>query len=218
MKKKIIKGVLLLAMAVLFLTGCSRNNVEGYVEGVLNATYKGDYAKYIHLTKCSQSEAQNLHTERIDECMKALEDLQISDDLKEQYRQFFQKELETVRFTVNGKKKEKGGYNVEVSVEPYSMFQGVDQELEQKVDKYSTEVTEAALKGTPFPDENQLREKVYELLLEILNDHMNHITYGEAETINIHVTEGKYQSYSIDGSELKKLDKKLVNLKELGLE
>lgn len=218
MKKKMIKGMLLLVLAVLFLTGCSRNNVEGYVEGVLNATYKGDYAKYIHLTNCSQSEAQNLHTERIEECMKVLEDLQLSDDLKEQYRQFFKKELETVRFTVNGKKKEKDGYTVEVSVEPYSMFQGIDQELEKKVDEYSTEVTEEALNGTPFPDENQLREKVYELLLEILNDHMNHITYGEAETVNIHVTEEKHQSYSIDSGELKKLDKKLVNLKEMGLE
>ena len=143
--------------------------------------------------------------------------MEISDELKEGYRTLFDRLLVDVHYSVKKEKKKEDHYTVEVNVEPYSMFEGVEEELDQAVDTYYTQVTEDALLGKSIPTDDQARQKVYELLLDILNDRMNQITYGKEESITIHVTKKDGHTFSIHADDLEKLDGVLIHMDSLGL-
>ena len=207
----------LLAVLCLLCACGVRANLSAYVESTLNAAYKNSYKSYMRMTDCSEESAKKLHSNRLATCMSYVEKAGISDELQERYRKFFENYLGSVHYSVTQVKKGKKTHKVTVKVEPYSMFTDIEQELSEAVDDYYTEVTtSAAVSGTALPNNQEAREKVYELLLNILENHMQHITYGEEKKITVRVTEGEKNQFSINKDDLKKVDNILLDMTALG--
>lgn len=216
--KRNLRVMITILVSVVFLAGCGvRVNAAAYVKSALDARYKNDCKEYIRITGCSEDDAQKQYEDRLEACMVTVSQAEISDELKEEYRKLFGRVLDAVRYSVEDAEKVDGGYIVKVQVEQYAMFDQIEEELSQAVDQYYTQVTEAALYGTTLPTDEEAREKVYELLLDILKDHMNHITYKDAVTIKIHVTKKDQKSYSIESEDLEELDCLLIDLESMGL-
>ena len=200
------------------LSGCGRRaNLSEYVKSTLDAAYKGSYKPYIRMTSCSGESAKQLHENRLNTCMSYVENAGISDELQEEYRKFFENYLGSVHYSVTQVKAEDKVHKVTVKVEPYSMFTDIEQELSDAVDDYYTDVTTSAVvSGTALPNNQEAREKVYELLLNILENHMQHITYGEEEELTVRVTEESTNKFSINKDDLKEIDNTLMDMTAMG--
>lgn len=218
-EKQDIRKIILAVLSALLLLGCSaKADAAGYVEGALNARYKADYEMYMDVTGCSQSDAEKIHEDRLNECMTVIESAGLSDELKEEYRVFFDRVLGSVHYTVGEVTEQDDVYAVQVTVEPYAVFQNIADELGISVDEYYTEVTEEALEGTALPSSEEVRQDVYAILLEILNNHMMHISYAEPITMTIHVSKDENDKYSISQDDLQELDSLLIDMESMGLE
>jgi len=218
-EKQEIKRVIVAILAALLLVGCgAKADVAGYVEGAFDARYKASYELYMDVTGCTQEKAEKLHTDRLAECMAVIEAAELSDELKSEYKDFFDRLLKAARYTVGEVTDEDGVYSVEVTAEPFAMFTNIADELSIFVDEYYTEVTEDALDGTAIPTTEELREEVYAILLEILNNHMNHISYAEPVTLTIHVTQSEDNTISMNPNDLHEFDQLLIDMESMGLQ
>ena len=170
------------------------------------------------VTGCSLEEAELVHEECLEECLAVIETAGLSDELKAEYKDFFERVLRNVSFQIGEVTQEDGIYFVQVTLEPYAMFENIAEELSISVDDYYTEVTEKALDGTGIPSSDEVREEVYTLLLEILNNHMNHISYAQPVVQTIRITENDEHKISIELEDLEKLHDILVDLESMGLQ
>ena len=217
--KQDIRKILLAILSVLLLTGCSaKADVASYVEGALKARYHAEYELYMDVTGCDLEKAEKIYQDRLNECMAVIESAELSDELKAEYRDFFDRVLKSARFSMGEVKEENDIYYVEVTVEPFAMFSNIADELSIFVDEYYTEVTEDALEGSDIPTTEELRDDVYEILLEILNNHMNHITYAEPVTMKLQVTQDEEGLVSINPVDFQKLDQLLIDMESMGLQ
>lgn len=217
-EKQDIRKIIMAVLATLLLVGCGANvNPAGYLEGALNARYKAEYELYMDVKGCSLEDAKLLHEECLNECMAVIESAGLSDELKVEYKEFFERVLRNVSFQVGDVTEEDGTYSVQVTLKPYAMFENIAEELSISVDDYYTEVTEDALEGTELPSSDEVREEVYTLLLEILNNHMNHISYAEPIIQTIEITQSDDHMISIDQDDLKELHSLLINMESMGL-
>ena len=216
--KQDLKKIILVMLATIFLVGCSgKSDPSAYLEGILNARYKAEYEQYMEMTGCSYEEAEQLYTDCLNEWMVVIEEAGISDELQEEYQDFFCRVLMNSKYSVQAVTEEAGVYSVQVSVEPMSVFQNIAEELSISVDAYYTEVTEGALEGAALPGNDEIREEVYRLLLEILNNHIKHISYAEPIVITVHLTEDEDHTFSVEPKDLQKLDDILIDMESMGL-
>lgn len=217
-EKQDIRKILLAVLSALLLVGCSaKADVAGYVEGAMNARYKADYELYMDVTGCDLESAEKLFKDRLSECMAVIESAELSDELEDEYRSFFDRVLKSVRYSVGNVTEKDDAYHVDVTVEPLNMFHNIADELGIFVDEYYTEVTEDALNGSAIPTESELREEVYKILLEILNNHMNHISYAEPVTVTLRVTQDKNNTILINPVDVQELDQLLIDMESMGL-
>ena len=74
----------------------------------------------------------------------------------------------------------------------------------------------AAASGTPLPNDQEAREKVYELLFQILEEHGANITYGEEKVVTIRVKKTGFKNFVIEKEDLQKLDNVLLDMTAMG--
>lgn len=215
---KICCSLLLIFLTILSTVGCgAKTDAMEYVSGSLDAAYKASYDTYMKVTGCEKKEAQKLHKRRLKECMSYVENANISEELQGKYRELFEDFLKSAFYSVDSVKKKNGEYLVSIKVNPYNMFSDIEEELGQAVDAYYEEVTaSAAASGTPLPNDQEAREKVYELLFQILEEHGAHITYGEEKVVTIRVKKTDFKNFVIEKEDLQKLDNVLLDMTAMG--
>lgn len=217
-RRRLWRSVFLILLIAVFMAGCgAKEDAAEYLAGRLDAAYKASYDAYIKITGCEKKEAQKLHERRLKACMSYVKNANISEGLQEKYQELFEELLKSVHYSVKSVKKENGEYLVCLEVEKYNMFSDVEEELGKAVDDYYKEVTtSAAVSGTPLPSDQEAREKVYELLFQILDYHREHITYGEKTDVTIHVKKKGIKKFLIDKENLEKLDNILLDMQAMG--
>lgn len=65
--KKFIACLLIMMMTASVLTGCTqRFDCSGYIKGMLDAMYKGDFARHVTDTQTSKEEVEKVYLDGID--------------------------------------------------------------------------------------------------------------------------------------------------------
>lgn len=191
--------------AVLFLSGCEAKytpeDAMAYVECVLDASYRGELDKYVELTDSTMEEARNMYQQNIDNVMEGtgIESLGLPEELKEQYREMAPELLALAKYEVTGAEEEENGFAVQVSIEPFSGYQDLEDELVSALEEEASGMTE-------MPDDAAINEMVYRNMFEILRDELKDPAYNEPQEYTIHVTEDDNHMYEVSEQELIDMD------------
>lgn len=191
--------------AALFLSGCEAKytpeDAMAYVECVLDASYRGELDKYVELTDSTMEEARNMYQQNIDNVMEGtgIESLGLPEELKEQYREMAPELLALAKYEVTGAEEEENGFAVQVSIEPFSGYQDLEDELVSALEEEASGMTE-------MPDDAAINEMVYRNMFEILRDELKDPAYNEPQEYTIHVTEDDNHMYEISEQELIDMD------------
>lgn len=207
MKKSGMLSVLLIAV-VMMLCGCggmSKEDAQSYLKSVLDASYKGEFGTYIEWTKSSQEEARKLYEANIDVAMQesGLESLGLSEELTANYRQLFEDTINLVKYKV-GEAEEVGDkeYVIQVTLEPFIGFEGVQEEAE-------TAVKEEIKNMPEIPDQTTINEMFYQKQYDLMAGKAASPEYGDEVTVEVTVKPDSNGVYFIDQSDMTALDEAL---------
>ena len=202
MKKRIS---LMIAMAVCFsmlLGGCGKKltteNAPDYVKSALDACYKAEFDTYMEFTKSTREEAEELYQTGLDTNMEAsgIVASSVGSDLQDQYRQLFADILSISKYEVGEAKEDGDGFTVEVTVEPFLMFNDLEQELPPFLE------TENAQTMT----DEELEQLVYQKMYELMSSKLEAPEYGEPQTVMVHIQPDSDGIQTIDEDDLAALD------------
>ncbi len=210
--KAIRKRNVLLTMAVVMvltmLAGCGMkpDDAKAYVQATLDAGYKADFDEYAKITDSTKEEAQKLFDNNIDTVTNSLRfsALGATEETTEKYRELLKEIFAKAKYTVGEAKEKEGGFEVEVKAEPMQIFSGVQDELLTKLQE------EVAKSGQSKEDEiNQL---AIDMLYDLLNEKLGSVTYGEPQSITVHVTKDSSNVWNITESDLQAVDAALFTI------
>ncbi len=196
---KVIVSVMLV-VAMMSLTACSlfKFDATGYVQAVLDASTRGEFEEYIKLTKSTEQDAQAEFDEVLDAFMTEFESVEISDDLKENYRQLYKEMLAKTKYTVSEATDSDGVYTVEVSVEPLNVFEGYKEETEAALTDYQNELTASYEDSGELPSEDEIVEETFKIVYDILKARVDDAAYNPAQKIAVTVAKNAEGYYTID--------------------
>ena len=204
MKKRGILALLLI-VAVSILCGCggmSAKDAQSYLKSVLDASYKGEFGTYIDWTKSTKEEAKKLYEANIDVAIEesGLENLGLSEELLANYKQLYEDVINLVQYEV-GEAEETGDkeYTIDVTLEPFIGFEGIQEETE-------TAVKEELTKMPEIPDQSTIDEMYYQKLYDVMAEKVAAPEYGDTVTVTVTVKPDSEGVYFIDQADMAALD------------
>lgn len=196
-------------MALMLFTGCGMkpDDAKAYVQATLDAGYKADFGEYAKITDSTEEEAQKLFDNNIDTVTNSLgfTALGVSDETTEKYRGLLKEIFAKVKYTVGEAKETDGSFEVEVQAEPMEIFSGIQDELVAKLQK-EVEKSDGQIK------EDEINQLAIDMLYDLLSEKLAEVTYGEAQTITVHVTKNSNNVWNITESDLQAVDAALFTI------
>lgn len=212
---KRLTGIVLLLVLSLSLVACggwSEDDAKGYVTGVLDSSYKEEFADYIKYTKKTEEEAQALYDENVqtvlDEANFAA--LGVSAETEEKLNQVLVSMMKQAEYKVESAKKVDKDFEVTVSFKPYQMrIEEITTNLEDELlSRLDVDTLSQQLMNGEITEED-IQQMSFDIYLEMLQENLDSPTYGDEETMTLHVKLDDKNVYYVDEAELRELDSKM---------
>lgn len=203
MKKKLSLIAIAGICCSLLLGGCGKKmtleDAPVYVQAALDARYKADYSGYMEYKKCEEYEASQIHENGLNEVLNTVKvgSASISTELRDQYRQLFTDLQALCKITVGEAEKDGDGFTVEVTAEPFAMFDGIDQSL---IDALGNEDPQT------LTTDEQIHQFIYEKMYALIVPRLSSPKYGEPETLTLHIQPDANKVQAILAEDLNALD------------
>lgn len=185
MKRK-IRAIVVCVVLCSMLAACGKKlDASGYLQAMLDLSYKGDSAAYVEMGLGTAEEADSLFERGIDSEMSFFkEKLNMSEELEADFRNLFKEIYGKAKYTVGEAKKQKdGSYVVEITYERLKVFEPALTSYNEKI--ASLPETWAALETAPTQEE--MLEDMTEILRDALRESIEGAAYEAQETLTIRI-------------------------------
>lgn len=216
--KKIAVLLLTFVLTLSILSGCgSKFDAGQYVQSVLDLSTKGDTKEYIKITNSSKEEAEQIYQDQLKAELTSLgieDSTAISEELQTKYEQLVKDLLATAKYEIGEVTEKDGNYTVKLKVTQALITKDINGKFDEQVKKYQDEITKSVSDGGEVPSEDEMTAKVYEILYNLLNENIQKITYGDEQTIEVHVNQ-KDNVYAIPEEDYDLFETALYSMEEL---
>lgn len=202
MKKRISLMITMMLCFSMLLGGCGKKltteNAPDYVKSALDACYKADFDAYMEFTGSTKEEAEELYQDGLNANMEVsgLIDSAVDEELQEQYRQLFADLLNVCKYTVGEAQEDGDGFTVDVTVEPFLMFDNLQEEL---LSLLST--VDASAMTT-----EEITQYTFEKMYELMSSKVAAPEYGDPETVTVHIQPDEDGIQTINEDDLMSID------------
>ena len=190
--KRVMKKMSALFAGVLVigtLAACAKFDASAYVKAILDNSYYNDPSGIVEQGIGTEEEASEIYEQGIDAQMDAmLTEVTISNELYDEYRQFYKDLYSSVKYTV-GEATEVDDDTIEVTVtyEKMNLFSDAMAVYEEKIIELVTAWTEAALLGEEVPTDEAMNEELFAVLKDCMIAELADVTYDAPATLTIRV-------------------------------
>lgn len=199
---------MVVVMSLTMLAGCGMkpDDAKAYVQATLDAGYKADFDEYAKITDSTKEDAQKLFDNNIDTVTNSLGfgALGATEETTEKYRELLKEIFAKAKYTVGDVKEKDGGFEVVVNAEPMQIFSGVQDELVTKLQE------KVAKSGQP--KEEEINQLAIDMLYDLLTEKLASVTYGEPQSVTVHVTKDSNNVWNITESDLQAVDAALFTI------
>ena len=207
-RKRNVSLAMVVVMALTMLAGCGMkpDDAKAYVQATLDAGYKADFDEYAKITDSTKEDAQKLFDNNIDTVTNSLGfgALGATEETTEKYRELLKEIFAKAKYTVGDVKEKDGGFEVVVNAEPMQIFSGVQDELVTKLQE------KVAKSGQP--KEEEINQLAIDMLYDLLTEELASVTYGEPQSVTVHVTKDSNNVWNITESDLQAVDAALFTI------
>ena len=209
-RKRNVSLAMVVVMALTMLAGCGMkpDDAKAYVQATLDAGYKADFDEYAKITDSTKEDAQKLFDNNIDTVTNSLGfgALGATEETTEKYRELLKEIFAKAKYTVGDVKEKDGGFEVVVNAEPMQIFSGVQDELVTKLQE------KVAKSGQP--KEEEINQLAIDMLYDLLTEKLASVTYGEPQSVAVHVTKDSNNVWNITESDLQAVDAALFTISQ----
>ena len=190
--KKMMKKVSVLFVGVLLLStlaACAKFDASAYVKAILDNSYYNDPTGIVEQGIGTEEEAAAIYEQGIQAQMDAmLTGTSISDELYQEYRQFYKDLYSKVKYTV-GEATEVDENTIEVAItyEKMNLFVNAMEVYQEMLVELVTSWTELALTGGEVPTDEQMNEELFAVLKDCMVDALAEASYSEPASLIIRV-------------------------------
>ena len=207
-RKRNVSLAMVVVMSLTMLAGCGMkpDDAKAYVQATLDAGYKADFDEYAKITDSTKEDAQKLFDNNIDTVTNSLGFgvLGATEETTEKYRELLKEIFAKAKYTVGDVKEKDGGFEVVVNAEPMQIFSGVQDELVTKLQE------KVAKSGQP--KEEEINQLAIDMLYDLLTEKLASVTYGEPQSVTVHVTKDSNNVWNITESDLQAVDAALFTI------
>lgn len=202
MKKstKMFIGILGLCLAALIsMAGCKKAfDASGYVEAILDLTTKSDtdpIKKYVQDSD-KLAELKAFAAEEQEKIADAgFNRYEVSQNVQKKWEELIQELLKNSKYTVEKAEKTESGYEVKVNIEPISgIFDDLETPVREGCELYLKENKEDVINGTLI--DIDILNEIREIYIDAVRGNMEKLSYGDAQTITVKLSEGEGLAFS----------------------
>ncbi len=192
-------------MLGIMITACApKLDAKAYLQAMLDLSYKGDFSQYVEMELGTEEDAALVFESGIDSEMAYFENrLNMSDGLKEDFRNLFKKMYSKAKYTVGeAARQEDGSYIVEISYERMRLFESAL----AMYNKNAGELPKRWAELEESPSQDEMLEDMAEVLRDALYESMENAEYDAPETLTIKISiiDNVYTPDSGDVAELER--------------
>lgn len=182
--------VTVLAMMMVLTAACGSSfDASGYVNSFMDMISKGEVTEYAKLTGQTEAEAGEEYQGLLKAMKEALNQDGVTEETKDRLVNVYVELLKRSKYTVHEAEKTDDGYNVTVDIEPITgVYEGLMDEIGGEMD--------AAIASGELTLDN-MYEWIYSKMADKIEGRMDSLTYGEAQSVNIHLVK-KDKVYEVD--------------------
>lgn len=199
---------------VICLSGCSALSLltqgdfdaSGYVQGIMDSTYKAQFDKYIELTDDTQEKAQAAYDKVMDtkaEAFAAYTSVTLTDEAKAKFVEYSKQIYGNAKYEVSDATKKDDGFTVDVVISPITILQNITTEGEAFVTEFNARNSDAEF--ADFTQE-EFEAEYRNGIMKIFENNISNIQYGEDVTVTVSVTLQDDKIYTMDADEFTKID------------
>lgn len=201
MKKRLLV-LLILVMGILTGCGMTEEEAQDYVKASLDAAYKGEFDAFVEITESTPEGAKAMYEENIVHTMEAagFSEKNLDEELVEKYEEFFFTLAKVADYKVGeAEKAEDDGYAVEVTVRPLVIFDGIEDEVTEKLLDRIDDMEK-------HPSDKKITRMSFEIMYDILSEKLEAPEYGEEVSITINIHKNEEGMYYISEEDMLALD------------
>lgn len=218
MRKSIIALVIMNILLVSFLSGCSTFSLltqgefdaSGYVQGIMDASYKGEFEKYIELTQDTEESAKTAYEAVMESKAEGLANytaVTLNDEIKAKFIEYSKQIYQNAKYEVSDATKTDKGFTVDITISPMLILQSISEDGKD----YVTAFNEKNANGD-FAEltEEEFSAEYAKGIMEIFENNITNIQYDEPETITVNVVLQEDNVYTMETEEFTKIDSAIL--------
>lgn len=169
-----------LTILMLLNTACGSSfDASAYVESYMKMITQGDVADYVQLTNVSEDEAQEQYQAMSESMKTMIAAFDTTEETQENLVNALLNVISYAKYTVQEAEKTDEGYDVDIEIEPITgLYDGMGEQLQ-------TELQDAYLAGEV--DMDTMYDWMFSRMAEMIEEKVDTLTYGEAQTLTIHL-------------------------------
>lgn len=213
-KKKSIITVIISILLVTLLNGCSTISLltqgefdaSGYVQGIMDASYKGEFDKYIKLTQDTEENAKTAYEAVMETKAVGLANytaVTLNDEMKVKFIEYSKQIYQKAKYEVSDAKKTDKGFTVDIAISPMLVLQSISNEGKD----YVADFNEKNANGD-FAElsDDEFAAEYGKGIMQIFENNIPTIQYDEPVTITVNVVLQEDKVYTMEAEEFTKID------------
>ncbi len=220
--KRIITLVVIAAAAVIGILCLGLRNdfdAQGYVQAILDQTFKGETEKLADMVAGVSEEAlYQQYEEGVNSFVEnnLLNNVEADEEVKQKFVELWKDVFKSFKYEVKQAEKiSNEQYEVDVELEPTDIFLQFVASVEIEQQNLNTKVEKGEYSGTKEEIESQMQKEVLESRYNSLKTAYENPQYSEKTVVQFRVTSDEKHVFSIEEEEITTLLTKLLRLDEI---
>lgn len=198
--------VMLSACSTISLLTQGEFDASGYVQGILDASYKGEFETYIQLTEDTKENAQTAYDAVMETKAEGLANytaVTLTDENKAKFIEYSKQIFQKAKYEVSSPTKTDKGFTVDIVISPMTILQSISEEGKDYVTDFNSRNENGEFAELT---DDEFAAEYANGIMKIFENNISNIQYDEPVTITVSVILQDDKLYTMEAEEFTKID------------
>lgn len=198
--------VMLSACSTISLLTQGEFDASGYVQGILEASYKGEFETYIQLTEDTKENAQIAYDAVMETKAEGLANytaVTLTDENKAKFIEYSKQIFQQAKYEVSDATKTDQGFTVDISISPMTILQSISEEGKEYVTDFNSRNENGEFAELT---DDEFAAEYAKGIMQVFENNIANIQYAEPVTVTVSVILQDDKLYTMEAEEFTKID------------